>query len=51
MSAGMSPLDRLKLIQAQFKAQWIGINTDFTGRPGTSIMCNSERVFNKSKHE
>ena len=47
----MSPLDRLKLIQAQFKASWVGINVDYTGRPGTSTMCNSDRVFNKTKQE
>ena len=47
----MSPLDRLKLIQQQFKAHWVGINTDFSGRPGTSQLCNSERVFNKTRQE
>jgi hypothetical protein len=47
----LSPLDRLKLIQTQFKAQWVGINTEYTGRPGTSLMCNQDRVFPKSKHE
>lgn len=47
----MSPLDRLKLIQSQYKAQWIGINTDYCGRPGTSKMCNSERVFNTTRQE
>lgn len=46
-----SPLDRLKLIQAQFKTTWVGINTDFSGKPGTSSMCNSERVFPQSKQE
>ena len=45
----MSALDRLKMIQAQYKAQWIGINTDYTGRPGTSTMCNKERVFEEPK--
>ena len=47
----MSPLDRLKLIQSQYKAQWVGINTDYTGRPGTSTMCNSERNFPKTRQE
>ena len=47
----MSPLDRLKLIQSQFKAQWVGINTDFSGRPGTSTMCNTERAFPKTRQE
>ena len=45
----MSALDRLKMIQAQYKAQWIGINTDYTGRPGTSTMCNKERHFEEPK--
>ena len=45
----MSALDRLKMIQAQYKAQWIGINTDYTGRPGTSTMCNKERIFETTK--
>ena len=44
----MSALDRLKMIQAQYKAQWIGINPDYCGRPGTSTMCNKERTFEKT---
>ena len=47
----MSPLDRLKMIQAQFKAVWVGINTDYSGRPGTSLMCNTERTFPKTRQE
>ena len=45
----MSALDRLKMIQAQFKAKWVGINTDYTGKPGTSQMCNKERNFPVTK--
>ena len=45
----MSALDRLKMIQAQFKAKWVGINTDYTGKPGTSQMCNKERNFPTTK--
>lgn len=47
----MSPLDRLKMIQAQFKQAWVGINTDYTGRPGTSTMCNQERTFPQTRQE
>lgn len=39
------------MIQAQFKARWVGINTDYTGRPGTSLMCNTDRTFPMSKQE
>lgn len=41
----MSALERLKLIQSQFKQQWNGINTEYTDRPGTSTLCNKDRVF------
>lgn len=41
----MSALDRLKLIQANYKTNWSGINCDYTGRPGTAIMCNKDRSF------
>ena len=41
----MTALERLKMIQAQFKARWVGINCDYTGRPGTSLMCNQDRKF------
>ena len=37
------------MIQAQFKAKWVGINTDYTGKPGTSQMCNKERNFPTTK--
>ena len=37
------------MIQAQYKAQWIGINPDYCGRPGTSTMCNKERNFEKTQ--
>ena len=39
------------MIQSQFKARWVGINTDYTGRPGTSLMCNAERTFPMTKQE
>ena len=29
----------------------MGINADYSGRPGTSIMCNTDRVFNKTRQE
>lgn len=41
----MTALERLKMIQHTFKQSWVGINTDYTGRPGTSNMTNSTRVF------
>ena len=41
----MSALDRLKMIQAEFKSSWVGINTDYSGKPGTSILCNTTRIF------
>ena len=41
----LSALDRLKLLQAQFKKTWIGVNTDYTGRPGTSNLTNKNRKF------
>lgn len=41
----MSALDRLKLIQTQFKQQWNGISTEYTDQPGTSNLCNKDRVF------
>jgi hypothetical protein len=41
----MSALDRLKMIQAQFKQTWVGINTEYSGRPGTSNMTNTTRKF------
>lgn len=33
------------MIQAQTKSQWVGINTDYVGKPGTSLMCNASRSF------
>ena len=39
------------MIQAQYKSRWVGINTDYTGRPGTSLMCNTERNFPMTKQE
>ena len=47
----MTALERLKMIQAQFRARWVGINVDFTGRPGTSTMCNAERKFPMTPQE
>ena len=41
----MSALDRLKMIQAQYKQVWSGINTEYTGRPGTSNLTNTTRKF------
>lgn len=41
----MSSLDRLKMIQQQFKQNWTGINTEYTGRPGTSNLTNTTRKF------
>lgn len=43
----MSALDRLKQVQSIFKQTWNGIDTDYTGRPGTCNICNSKRVFVK----
>jgi hypothetical protein len=45
----MSALERLKLIQQQFKQTWVGIDTEYTDRPGTSNMCNQERKFKVPK--
>jgi hypothetical protein len=39
----MSALDRLKLIQHNFKQQWRGIQCEFSGRPGTSNFVNRKR--------
>jgi len=41
----MSALDRLKMIQAQYKQSWTGINAEYTGRPGTSNLTNQTRKF------
>lgn len=41
----MSALDRLKLIQSNFAKQWKGIDCLFTGRPGTSQICNKKRNY------
>jgi hypothetical protein len=41
----ISALDRLKLLQTKFKKTWTGIDTEFTGRPGTSNMTNPHRKF------
>lgn len=43
----MSAIDRLKQVQNIFKQTWQGIHTEFTGRPGTSIICNKKRTFVK----
>ena len=39
----MSAIDRLKQIQANFKATWGGIQCDKTGRPGTANITNTTR--------
>ncbi len=46
----MTALERLKTIQFLFKESWVGINTDYTGRPGTSNMTNSTRMFKTFTH-
>ena len=43
----MSALDRLKQVQNIFKQTWNGIQTEYTGRPGTSTICNKKRHFVK----
>ena len=43
----MSALDRLKQVQSIFKQTWTGIDTDYTGRPGTCTICNKKRHFIK----
>ena len=50
-NGNVTALERLKMIQAQFKARWVGINTEFTGRPGTSLMCNQDRSFPMTQQE
>ena len=46
----MTALERLKTIQYLFKESWVGINTNYTGRPGTSNMTNSSRTFKTFSH-
>jgi len=41
----MSALDRLKLIQANFLKNWNGVACEYTGRPGTSQICNKKRNY------
>jgi hypothetical protein len=43
----MSALDKLKQVQNLFKQTWNGINTEYTGRPGTCTICNKKRSFIK----
>jgi hypothetical protein len=40
----MSALDRLKLIQSNFKQKWQGIECESCGRPGTSNFVNQKRA-------
>jgi hypothetical protein len=40
----MSALDRLKLIQQNFKQNWNGIQCESAGRPGTSNFVNKKRA-------
>lgn len=39
----MSALDRLKLIQSNFRQSWNGIQCEFGGRPGTQNFVNRKR--------
>jgi hypothetical protein len=39
----MSALDRLKLIQYNFRRNWDGIQCESSGRPGTSNFVNRKR--------
>lgn len=41
----MSALDRLKLIQTNFKQNWNGIQCESCGRPGTSNFVNKNRAI------
>ena len=41
----MSALDRLKLIQSNYKQTWNGINCESCGRPGTSNFVNRKRAI------
>lgn len=41
----MSALDRLKLIQTNFKMNWNGIACEYSGRPGTSNFVNKNRAI------
>ena len=41
----MSALDRLKLIQSNFKQNWTGIQCESGGRPGTSNFVNKNRAI------
>jgi hypothetical protein len=41
----MSALDRLKLIQQNFKQNWHGIQCESAGRPGTSNFVNKKRTI------
>jgi len=41
----MSALDRLKLIQSNFKQNWLGIQCESCGRPGTSNFVNRKRAI------
>jgi len=41
----MSALDRLKLIQQNFKQTWNGISCESGGRPGTTNFVNRKRAI------
>ena len=45
----MSAIERLIEVQKHFKTLWKGIKPEFTGRPGTSLLCNNKRVFEEPK--
>lgn len=41
----MTPLEKLKYSQHMYKKEWKGIPPEYTGRPGTSQLCNNNRSF------
>lgn len=52
----MTPIERLKYSQYMYRKKWKsltggGISTDYTGRPGTSNLCNKNRQFQKNEKQ
>jgi len=52
----MTPIERLKYSQHTFRKKWKtqaggGISTEVAGRPGTSNLCNRQRVFSKTEKQ
>ena len=52
----MTPIERLKYSQHIFRKKWKsmgggGISTEYTGRPGTSTLCNKQRCFPKTEKQ